>query len=92
MKKKIDLQPGQKVKGYGLLNQYGEFEFIPEETGLHKDRMKVLFQQGGVTVKETRDNLLVSLKVKKSNNFVDVTRHLYGNMEEAIQRLRKYEI
>ena len=54
---KRTLVAGVKIRGYGIPNEYGEFTFIPEETGAHAGRQKIVFQEGGTTVKETKEPL-----------------------------------
>lgn len=91
MKKKISITPGAKVRGWGMMNDYGEFEFIPEETGKNVGRQKVLFEQAGVSVKETKEHILVSLKSKKKK-FGELMPALYDLLNSAIERLKNYEI
>lgn len=65
MRTKKDLVPGKKYRGYGVMNEYGEFTFEPEETGANAGRQKQISSQDGVTVSHTKDNLLIHIKVPK---------------------------
>lgn len=65
---KRDLQPGVKYRGYGVLNEYGEFEFIPEETGKNKGKRKLIKQGNDFSVAETRDLVIVHITKQKNAN------------------------
>lgn len=92
MKRKVNIAAGQKVKGWGVMNQYGEFEFIPEETGKYAGRTSVIFQTDGMSVKETTRHFLISLKVEKRNTWTQTITKIYEKLTTAVQRLRDYEV
>jgi len=91
-KKKITDLIGVKIRGYGILNEYGEYTFIPEEKGAHADRMKILFVQESSSVKETKKHLLISLKVAKGKKMSEVATKIYEAVNAVIIKLKEYEI
>lgn len=68
--KKKEMIPGQKYRGYGVLNEFGEFEFIPEDTGSRKDKVKYLKQGDGYSVTYTANNLLIHMKIKRKDKTI----------------------
>lgn len=89
---KRTLVAGVKIRGYGIPNEYGEFTFIPEETGAHAGRQKIVFQDGGTTVKETKEHLLLSFKVKKGKAWTETVPQIYNAVNAAVTRLKNYEV
>lgn len=94
MPQKKDLQPGVKYRGYGLLNEYGEFEFIPEETGKNKGKRKMLKQGANYSVSLTRDSILVHINQSRSSyeNKVQLMTQFIGTVNEILKIFREYEI
>lgn len=92
MKQKLNLEIGQKYRGYGLLNEFGEFEFIPEETGSRKGQC-ILFKEGdGWRVSYTKKKILVSLSVRRDQERMDRLKSFIQSMNTLIQILNTYEI
>ena len=65
LKPKLQLQPGEKVKGYGLLNEYGEFEFIPEKTGSRAGAVKLIKEGENFTISTTKNKIIVYFRFDK---------------------------
>lgn len=62
---KREMRPGQKYRGYGILNEYGEFEFIPEDTGSRKEAVKLLKQGDGYTVSYSKRSVIIHIKLSR---------------------------
>lgn len=92
LRKKIDLEQGKKYKGYGLLNEYGEFEFIPENTGAHKGRRKLLREGANYSVYTSREACTVRITVKKQSNVLGMVKEFLSICDTVITILRTYEI
>lgn len=91
MKKKLNLEPGQKYRGYGILNEYGEFEFIPEETGSRLGQVKKLTSGDGYDVSTTKKYVIMHIKVKKSKTSLEMMRNLLRITDKLIEIVRTYE-
>lgn len=91
MKLKKDFPVGQKVKGYGLLNEYGEFEFVPEQTGSRKGQTKVIKSGEDYTLSSTKNSVIVHINIKKDRSLAMIKR-LTIILSQLITDLRDYAI
>lgn len=91
MKEKKELPVGQKVRGYGLLNEYGEFEFYPEQTGARKGRIKVIKQTADYTLSTSSGHVIVHCKVQKTSTLA-IVKDLMSIMSNIINDLKTYAI
>lgn len=90
MKTKRDLPVGQKVRGYGLLNEYGEFDFIPEQTGIRKGKTKVVKQTQTFTLSETANCLLLHVNLEKQKGMELLSTWLNVS-NEILMELKDYD-
>lgn len=90
--KKDNMIPGKKYRGYGYLNEYNEFCFEPENTGARAGVVKTVAQRDGVCLSHTRDNILLHIKVKKTNDPVSLLRAIMGKFNVAAKLVQEYEI
>lgn len=88
--KKMEMPVGQKVRGYGLLNEYGEFEFIPEQTGLRMGQTKLLKQGDNYTLSTTKKFVIVHVRLDKANG-MKIIVNLMQAINNVVQTLRNYE-
>ena len=82
---------GQKVPGYGILNEYGEFEFTPQAIGSRKGRIKVIKETQVYSVQESRNLVIVHLRLPKFKG-LKLIQELMNAVNELIQVFRTYEI
>lgn len=92
IKKKLDFQAGVKYRGYGIVNEYGEFEFIPEQTGINKGKKKIIKTGDGYTVSTTKNMLIVHITVPKENHRLRLVDQFLKRVNETLFILRDYEI
>lgn len=92
LRKKINLEQGRKYKGYGLLNEYGEFEFIPENTGAHKGRRKLLKEGANYSVYTSREACTVRITVRKQSSMLGMINEFLSVCNIIINVLKTYEI
>ena len=90
--KKGQLEVGKRYRGYGTLNEYGEFSFEPENTGIRAGVIRQIAVRDGVTLSHTRDNLIVHMKIKKSENQRDYLREIMKRVDVLLGLLKDYEI
>ena len=92
MKAKLNLEPGIKYRGYGVLNEYGEFEFIPEETGKNHGRLKVVKENGDFTILESKKHFLVRFKIEKwkSDNKLSESKRVVMIINNVLVELLKF--
>lgn len=91
MKKRIEITPGVKYRGYGYINEFGEFEFIPEQKGANEGRRKCVKTGDGWTVATTRNfvtiHLCVPIKLTRMGRIIKST----SMFNECLTVLNSYE-
>lgn len=90
MKKKRDLPVGQKIKGYGLLNEYGEFDFIPEQTGSRQGQVKVVKETANYSISYSKNRVNVNIHMKRQNG-LELMKSYMKIVNEVLFELRSYE-
>ena len=90
--KKGQLEVGKRYRGYGVLNEYGEFSFEPENTGIRAGVIKQIAVRDGVNLSQTKDNIIVHMKIRKSNNQRDYLRDIMRKVDVLLGLLKEYEI
>ena len=89
---KRDMPVGQKVRGYGLLNEYGEFEFFPEQTGTRPTQMKLLYESEDLVLHRCKKCLRATIYLPIENNTLRMTHVLSRIVNNIIIYLRDHEI
>lgn len=90
--KKLELKPGQKYRGYGLLNEFGEFEFIPEDTGSRKENIKTLKTGSGFSVSYSKQNLMIHIKIKHSKRKMsELVVEFATKFNQIVDIIKKHE-
>lgn len=90
--KKGQLEVGKRYRGYGVLNEYGEFSFEPENTGSRAGVYKQVAVRDGVRLSQTKDNILVHMKIRKSGSQRDYLRDIMQKVDVLLGLLKEYEI
>lgn len=90
--KKGQLEVGKRYRGYGVLNEYGEFNFEPENTGSRAGMIKQVAVRDGVSLSHTKDNLIVHMKIRKSMNQRDYLRDIMRKVDVLLGLLKEYDI
>ena len=89
-KQKIELEPGKRYKGYALVNEYGEFEFYPEQKGSRQGQFKTVKETESYTLRTTQNLVVVHLRLPKSNGLT-LIKHLMGVVNNLINDVKTYE-
>lgn len=82
---------GVKVKGYGLLNEYGEFDFIPEQTGSRRGQLKVLKETATYTISVTKEKVIVHQRIKKGKK-INMINDFLNTENSILLDLKDYDI
>lgn len=90
--KKGQLEVGKRYRGYGVLNEYGEFNFEPENTGSRAGIIKQIVVRDGVNLSHTKDNIIVHMKIRKSSNQRDYLRDIMQKVDILLGLLREYDV
>ena len=83
---------GKRYRGYGALNEYGEFYFEPEETGAHAGREKIICFKNGIRISETKNLIIVKFNLEKQNDKLAYLKMLTSMYNEINKIIQKYDI
>lgn len=89
--KKVNFPVGQKVRGYGILNEFGEFDFVPEQTGSRSGRIRTIKSGDGFTLSHSTRNVFVHLTLPKSDTLT-LIKNLMNCVNNVIGALRNYNL
>lgn len=91
VKIKQTMEPGIKYKGYGYLNEFGEFEFMPEQTGSRAGQTKLVKAGDDYTVSTTKKSVIIHMRMDKDGGLL-VRLKRYSNLTtEILAIIREYE-
>lgn len=89
-KRKIKMEVGKRYKGYGLINEYGEYMFEPCQVESNPRNMHILKMLDGITVYESDRLFKVSIKIPKGLTLTQMVQELGAALATAAGILRKY--
>lgn len=90
--KKIQLVPGKKYKGTAFINEYGEINFTPSQVGSKPEQKKIIFEDGDLTIYETKNWQIFSLKVDKKLNSILRINSFLKLTDKVLNAIYTYEI
>lgn len=91
-KQRIHLVPGVKYRGHGFLNDFGEFEFTPEQTGSREGQRRLIKEGDGFTISETSTKKIIHLTVPRKLAGFELIKEILNVTNKVIQIIRDYEI
>lgn len=91
-KQKESMIPGKRYRGYGYVNEFKEFFFEPEETGSREGVIKSICNRDGISLSETKNLILVRMKMPKCTNVMDRLLNLAKMYNIVVNVLKSYEI
>lgn len=86
------MTPGKRYKGYGSINEFGEFDFTPSQVGSKPDQKKIIKEEDEYTLYETKNYVLTSIRVPKTLNVIKRIMFLLSVVDSIITDFKKYEI
>lgn len=94
-KQKIKMEVGKRYKGYGVLNEYGEYTFEPCQVIDNPDeKTKILLVQGDTTIYESKNLFRVSVKIEKkkaSEDYGYIIHQVSTEIMRAVYQDRTYQ-
>lgn len=88
--KPLKLEVGKKYKGYGYINEFGEFEFTPEDTGAKAGAICQVKQGANYKVSTTKKLILISLKLEKEQEKMERVKSFLQLTNQILEILHKY--
>lgn len=86
------MQPGIKYAGYGILNAFHEFQFIPTEVGKNQGRLQIVKQGKGWSVHSTKENIIIHIKIERKDKPLERVNAFLSVYNELIQVLKDYDL
>ena len=65
-KTRKDIQVGVKYSGYGVLNEFGEWTFIPSQVGSRKGRKRFVCGDNDYTIYTTNKKVIVHMTFSRN--------------------------
>lgn len=90
-RRKIELIPGKKYRGTGCLNEYGEFDFTPENKGSKPNNMKLIKETEDFSLYESKDMIKVSVKIPKLSKKSELISQFMKSFTNAVVELKNYD-
>lgn len=88
------MEVGKRYKGYGILNEYGDYTFTPcEVMDERQERMRIVESSGGTTLYESKNYFKISVRISKKDtqtDFMALVHSLCTEIMRAVYNLRKY--
>lgn len=89
--KKLELKPGVKYRGYFFVNEFGEVQVVPEDTGSRAGQKKLLSQGDGFTVSYTKRSVIVHLNIKRRGRY-QIISDLSRMFNSIFQIIKNHEL
>ena len=86
------MTPGKRYKGYGSINEFGEFDFTPSQVGSKPDQKKIIKETDEYTLYETKNFVLTSIRVPKTLTVFKRILFLLSIVDNIVTEFKKYEI
>lgn len=86
------MKVGVKYSGYGIINAFREFQFIPTQKGANEGRMTLVKQGVGWSVHSTRDNIVVHIKLPRKDKVLERITEFLRLQQCVMQVLREYDL
>lgn len=87
-----EMKPGVKYQGYGIINEFREFQFIPTQKGANEGRLKLVKQGGGWTLHTSADNIIIHLKFQRQKEQNAAVMKFLAIVQDVVTCLREYNL
>jgi hypothetical protein len=91
-KEKMQMEVGKRYKGYGVLNEYGEYLFTPcQKLEPSEKNMKIVRSNGSATLYESKNCFKLSVTIPKSiKGFGGRVHEMSIGIERAMKLFKEY--
>ena len=91
-KEKMQMEVGKRYKGYGVLNEYGEYLFTPcQKLEPSEKNMKIVRTNGSATLYESKNNFRLSVNVPKNiKGYQNRVAFMTQGMKQAMKLFEEY--
>ena len=87
---KKQMEVGKKYRGWASLNEYGQINFTPEQTGVAAGSKKLVTEGNGYSVYETKKKVVVHMSLDKTKEKRGLLTQFFQQMNVLTEILHKY--
>lgn len=84
------MEVGVKYRGWATLNEYGQINFTPEQTGAQAGNKKLVVEGKGFSVYTTKKKVVVHLSLDRNADKMNIMSQFYNIVGHITEELRKY--
>lgn len=89
-KTRKDIQVGVKYSGYGVLNEFGEWTFIPSQVGSRKGRKKFVCGDNDYTIYTTNKKVIVHMTFNR-NERLTLLKEFLKIIDRLLAAFKSYD-
>lgn len=86
------MQQGVKYRGYGFINEFNEFQFVPEQTGSRAQQRKLVKEEDGFSVYKSAKSIIIHIRVDRPDNRNTLVAKFLAVTNRIIQVMTNYDI
>lgn len=88
----MTLVPGEKYKGVGWVNEYGQTYFEAYQKGTKENNMKLVKENETFSLYESGNFLKISVKIEKTADKFDMIKVFMKAFQDACVELKNYDV
>lgn len=85
------MEVGRRYLGYGYINEYGQFDFTPQQKGSQAGREKVVFTDSDYTISTTKNYVLIKMRIPKGGNCSTIPTLFINRFNKILKKLMNYD-
>lgn len=89
--KKLEIKPGIWYKGRAMLNDFGEVQFVPEQTGAREGQVRQIKKTDRYTLSYSNKSIIVHMNIPKAQGLA-LLKQFMTTVNNILNDLRTYEI
>ena len=86
------MKVGVKYAGYGVLNAFREFIFVPSQKGANEGRMQIVRQGEGWSIHSTREHIVVHIKLPRKDKALERITEFLKLSQAVVAVLKEYDL
>lgn len=88
--KEQKLEIGVKYRGWGVINEFGQVTFTPEQKGALQGKKKLLCEGEGYSIYTTPKKIVVHFSISRQQKKVDLLANFFNTMTKLQEIFRQY--
>lgn len=91
-RQKMKLVPGEKYKGVGWVNEYGQTYFEAYQKGQKPNNMKLIKETDKFSLYESGNFLKISVKIEKNADKFEMVKTFMSAFQGACMEIKNYDL